>query len=111
MERFLSEQELARLSIAVNSEETKTGNPFPGAAIKLLLLTGCRKSEILTLVRGAVDFDNSCLRLSDSKTGAKIIFLNAPALAILLALPRESGNPQVIAGTRRGEGILEPPPN
>jgi integrase len=107
IERFLSEQELARLSVAINSEEAKTGNPFPAAAIKLLLLTGCRKSEILTLVWSEVDLENSCLRLSDSKTGAKIIFLNAPALVVLLTLPRESGNPQVIGGTRRGDGILQ----
>jgi integrase len=106
MERFLSEQELARLSLALERELADSGNPFATAAIKLLLLTGCRKGEILELEWQSVDFANRCLRLPDSKTGAKIVYLNAPALAVLQTLPRESNNPLVIGGTKKGQGIL-----
>ena len=53
----------------------------PAAAIKLLLLTGCRRSEILGLQWQHVDFERQCLRLPDSKTGAKVVYLNAPALS------------------------------
>lgn len=106
MERFLSEQELARLAEALEREVANGGNPFATAAIKLLLLTGCRKGEILALEWHAVDFSNSCLRLPDSKTGAKIVYLNAPALAVLQTLAREADNPLVIGGTKKGQGIL-----
>ena len=53
-----------------------------------------------------MDFSNSCLRLPDSKTGAKIVYLNAPALAVLKMIPRETNNPLVIGGTKKGQGIL-----
>jgi len=40
-----------------------------------------------------VDLGRSCLTLPDSKTGHKVIHLNAPARAVLEALPRVEGNP------------------
>src|SRR5262249_21421441 len=52
------------------------------------VLTGCRKSEILTLRWEWVDFERACLRLPDSKTGARLIPLGVPALQILARLPR-----------------------
>ena len=70
--------------------------------IKLLLLTGCRRSEILNLRWEHVDFEHQCLRLPDSKTGAKIVYLNAPALALLRELHRIENNPYVFVGTREG---------
>jgi integrase len=91
--------------VALESEFSDSGNPFATAAIKLLLLTGCRKGEILALEWGAVDFSDRCLRLPDSKTGAKIVYLNAPALVILQNLPREADNHLVIGGTRKGGGM------
>ena len=44
------------------------------------------------------------IRLPDSKTGAKTLYLNAPALAVLSELPRVEGNPFVIVGERKGGG-------
>ncbi|HLY54100.1 MAG TPA: tyrosine-type recombinase/integrase [Stellaceae bacterium] len=104
MERFLSEQEIARLAAACNAEVEASGNPFPAAAIKLLLLTGSRRSEIIKLEWPYVDAKpgRECLRLPDSKTGAKVVHLNHPATVVLQALPRVEGNPYVIAGTRKG---------
>jgi integrase len=72
-ERFLSEAEVAKLSDALASMETEAAiSPSAAAAVRLLLLTGCRKSEILTLRWDWVDPERKCLRLPDSKTGAKI---------------------------------------
>jgi integrase len=104
MQRFLSEQEIARLAAALHAEASASGNPFPVAAIKLLLFTGCRRSEIMDLRWEHVDFERGRegLRLPDSKTGEKTVHLNAPALALLNKLPRIKGNPFVIAGTRDG---------
>ena len=103
LERFLGESEIARLAQALDTEAQRSGNPFPAAAIKLLLLTGCRKGEIVDLLWDHVDFEHECLRLADSKTGAKVVYLNAPARALLRELPRLADNQRVIPG-RRAEG-------
>jgi integrase len=100
IERFLSEAEIGRLAAALDAEAKRTGNPFPSAAIKLLLFTGCRRGEIVNLRWEHVDFEHGCLRLPDSKTGAKVVYLNAPARALLQSLPRVEGNPRAIPGTR-----------
>lgn len=104
MERFLSADEFKRLAESLNAEVEKVGTPFPCAAIRLLMLTGCRKGEIIDLRWRDVDFDNRCLRLRDSKTGAKIIYLNNQALNVLNALPKTEGNPYVITGCKIESG-------
>lgn len=106
MERFLSDQEIARLAFALEAEANSINNPYPSAAIKLLLLTGARRGEILGLQWQNVDFDRKCLRLPDSKTGAKIIFLNGPATILLHSLPRLTGNLHVFPGSRSGGGFV-----
>jgi integrase len=104
VERFLSEEEIARLTEALDAEALRSGNPYPSAAIKLLLLTGCRRGEIVNLRWEHVDFERECLRLPDSKTGAKIVYLNAPARALLQELPHMADNPRVIPGMRADSG-------
>ncbi len=100
VERFWSEAEIAKLAAALEGEARRSGNPFPSTAIKLLLLTGCRRGEIVNLCWDHVDFDRECLRLPDSKTGAKIVYLNAPARALLQQLTHLADNPRVIPGMR-----------
>jgi integrase len=100
VERFLSGAEIARLAEALDAEALRTGGRYPSAAIKLLLLTGCRRGEIVNLRWEHVDFDHECLRLPDSKTGAKIVYLNASARALLRELLRLADNPRVIPGVR-----------
>ena len=46
------------------------------------------------------------MRLPDSKTGAKLIHLNEPAINLLRALPRMAGNPHVIAGKKDGASLV-----
>lgn len=111
-ERFLCLEEMQRLGDALTLAETE-GLPWnvdesaPGAkhlpapenrrarfdehsvaAIRLLLLTGARVREILDLEWRHVDWQRGMLRLSDSKTGAKVIVLGGAALAVLDGLPR-----------------------
>jgi integrase len=59
------------------------------AVIRLLAVTGCRRSEILNLKWSEVDFKASCLRLGDTKTGASLRPLPEPAHAILAHLKRD----------------------
>jgi integrase len=90
-ERFLSDAEVASLADALEkTEAAHSVSRTMAAAIRLLLLTGCRKNEILGLRWEWVDFERGCLRLPDSKTGAKVVPLAAAALEILAALPRTS---------------------
>jgi integrase len=105
IERFLSAGELAQLGEALTAAEHKGINPAMIAAIRLLLLTGCRKNEILGLRWDWVDNDRGLLRLPDSKTGARTVPLGAPALEILAGLPRREGCPWVLP-TAKGEGHL-----
>jgi integrase len=106
-ERYLSASELLRLGeVLAEAERTRTELPGALAAIRLLIFTGCRRGEILTLQWEHVDFENECLRLPDSKTGARTIHLNAPALEILSVVERQDGNPYVIVGGKPGAHLV-----
>ena len=100
-ERFLSATELQRLGGALEIAGASGVNPAAIAAIRLLILTGCRRGEILGLRWEWVDFEHGCLRLPDSKTGAKIVPVGAPALELLAEVPRHQGSPYVFAATVR----------
>lgn len=110
-ERFLTVEELGQLGDALREAETngipwevdearptakhapKIENrrtvfgPFAVAAVRLLLLTGCRLREVLQLKWSYIDFDRGMIFLPDSKTGRKPVVLNAPALAVLASVP------------------------
>jgi integrase len=87
-QRFLSGEELARLTTALASAEAAGANKHGLNVIRLLTLTGARKSEIEGLRWSEVDFTHDCLRLTDSKTGARVVPIGAAALAALGNLPR-----------------------
>ena len=71
------------------------------AAFRLLMLTGCRRNEILTLRWEDVDLHAGELRLRDAKTGAR----SPAARKVLATLPRLPDNPWVIAGPRPGRRL------
>jgi integrase len=103
-ERFLSAAEISRLGAVLDEEEPT--EPFVVLAIRLLLLTGARRDEVLTLRWSEVDVERGALRLADSKTGAKSIPLGPAVLALLSAAPRIAGNPYVIPGRRTGGRLV-----
>lgn len=106
-ERFLSTEELARLGeVLAEAERTRTASPSVIAAIRLLIFTGARLSEILALRWEHVDVEQACLWLPDSKTGAKVIYLSPPARDVLAGLERHDGNPYVIAGRKPGSHLV-----
>jgi integrase len=100
-ERFLGGEEIERLGAALAAVEG-IEHPSALAAIRLLLLTGARKSEILTLKWEHVDLGRGILRLPDSKTGAKTIALGGAAAVLLADLARCQDNPYVCWGNRSG---------
>ena len=100
-ERFLSDVEYQRLGTALKEIEvdgTETASAI--AAVRLLMLTGCRLSEIQKLRWQHVDLGAGELRLPDTKTGAKVVYLGDPAIAVLERIDRRDGNPWVIAGRK-----------
>lgn len=102
-ERMLSGDELARLGDALAAYK---GSPYVPAAIRLLIFTGARLSEILTMKWEWVDFERCEARLPDSKTGAKTLHLPPPAMEALASLPRVENNPFVIVGLRPGACLV-----
>lgn len=84
---FLSPAELARLATALTDAAARGANKHGLNVIRLLALTGCRKSEIEGLRWSEVDLQWSCLRLADSKTGSRVVPVGAAALAALTQLP------------------------
>ena len=73
------------------------------AIIRLLMLTGCRRNEILTLRWEHVDLDAAEIHLADGKTGARTVHLSPSAVRVLDVLPRRHGNPWVIPGNKPGK--------
>ena len=94
-ERFLSDEEIRRMSATLSAHANR--RPGQVAAIRLLLLTGCRRSEILTLRRS--DYREGHLFLPDSKTGPRNVPLNAGARRILERQP-ECGSAFVFPSPR-----------
>lgn len=83
-ERYLRPEELARLGEAMQKAETQgTERPEAIALLRLLLFTGARLGEIRTLRWEWIDLVARRLRLPDSKTGAKTIYLSEAALQVL----------------------------
>jgi len=107
-ERFLSPSELRRLAEILDAiEEERIELPSAIAAVRLLLLTGCRLNEIMKLRWEHVALKEAQLRLPDSKTGAKTVHLGEAAVAVLGSIQRQPFNQHVICGTLAGKPLTD----
>ena len=97
--RFLDAGELARLGRALDAHEARW--PEAVAAIRLLALTGCRRSEVLNLRWR--DIGEDALNLEDSKTGPRAVPLGEAARALVEALPGPR-TPDAFLFPRHAEG-------
>jgi integrase len=90
-ERYLSEVEFARLWRTLTAMQARDSHGQWGvhanaaAALKVIMLTGCRKREILQLRWSEVDSAGQCLHLADTKTGRRVVQLGAAALELIEA--------------------------
>ncbi|MBM3469148.1 MAG: DUF4102 domain-containing protein [Alphaproteobacteria bacterium] len=106
-ERFLLEEELARLDDVLKAQDSvKVTSPYSLAAIRMLMYTGCRLSEILTLKWEDVFLREGYIHLKDSKTGEKRIPLNESAKTVLASLSQEKGNPYIFVGSKPGTCLV-----
>lgn len=108
-ERFLSRAEYRRIGRALREVESSGAmHPPAAAAIRMLLLTGCRSGKVANLQWDDVDRASGHLRLRDSKTGPRTVLLAKEALAVLDGLERKPGNPWVFWGFGEGARIGSP---
>ena len=82
--RFLSRDEIACLHEALD-RQTRAGDRQQADIVRLLLLTGCRRGEILGLRWSEVQ--GGMLVLGDSKTGPRRVPLNVQARRVLERQP------------------------
>ena len=105
-ERFLTDAEFQRLGGVLDEMEAEGRlSPHAAAALRLLMLTGCRRNEILTLRWEDVHLQTQELHLTDSKTGPRTVSLSPEAAQVLASLPRLPGNPWVIPGAKPGQRL------
>jgi integrase len=123
-ERMLSPDELARLGDALRLAARGYPHDFKVmgrainrssaedwraiALIRLLIFSGARLQEVMTMRWAEIDEARGIARLPESKTGAKNVFLPAPALEVLSKLPRIDNNPYVLPGDRDGQHFNGP---
>lgn len=98
-ERFLNDDEIRRLSRVLDDKQDK--RPLLASLVRLLLLTGCRKSELLTLRWS--DYREGKLYLRDSKSGPRTVWLSSAARQVLDGLPRT--DTWVFPSSRRGRHV------
>ena len=102
-ERFLTPRELARLGRTLDIAPSKRlAWRHAAAAIRLLVLTGCRRNEIMGLAWDDLDFKAGEMRLADSKAGPRIVPMPPAAAEVLADLPRTPDNRWVFPGRKKG---------
>ena len=98
--RFLTPDEIRALGKVMR--ENKKVNSKGIAAVKALLLTGCRRNEILSLRSEWIDCANRCIRFEDTKTGAQLRPIGATAVKHLLS--QVGNNTAWVFPADRGDG-------
>ena len=99
LDRFLSREEIRQLHQVLDSRAHGSASETQQAdIIRLLLLTGCRKNEIVRLRRNEVKGDR--LELRDSKTGPRTVLLNTQAREIAGRRMQQGSSPWVFPSVR-----------
>ena len=102
-DRWVEPHELPKLAQEIDREQ----NIYVRSAFWLYLLTGVRKSELLTARWADVNLSDKQLRLPETKAGTvHYIPLSEPAVALLRDLPRLKGNPYVLPGAKTGGHLV-----
>jgi integrase len=106
-EKFLTQGEIQKLEEVLKMEESVGSlSPSTIAAIRLLLYTGCRLNEILTLKWKNVFLEEKYIYLKDAKNGERVVPLNQVCIDLLKKLKKQGETPYVLRGARLGKHIV-----
>lgn len=95
-ERYLSREELPRFLRALDEEDDR----LSVAALRMLLFTGCRREEVLSLKWEQVRMDEGRLFLPKTKNGrSRTVHLNAKAKEVLQDLQERRGQEERTSGS------------
>lgn len=98
-ERFLSQEETQRLLVAVEKSQNKQLKYI----VPLLLMLGCRKSELLNAEWKHFDLERNIWKIPQSKSGKpRHVPLSPAVLSLLQKLPRWDACPYVIPNPHTG---------
>ena len=105
-ERYLSQDELARLTAALAEYPNQTA----ANAIRLLLLTGARKGEALSATWGQLDLEAGVWTKPSAHTKQKKLHrvpLSAPAMQLLSEMKSNAASDHVFTGRAPGEPLQD----
>lgn len=102
-DRFVHPDELQSLHAAIEQEP----NRYASAAFLVLLLTGARRGEVLTMQWADLDLKQAIWRIPETKAGRPhTLPLARPVMKLLRLLPRQSGSPFVFPGRKPGAPLV-----
>jgi integrase len=105
-DRFLDADEVGRLLEQLDlADSTQILNVKATAAIRVLLFTGMRYSEVMNLRWRDIDEVKGCFRLADSKTGSRVIPYSTQVGEVLATLNRTTPDTLVFEGTKAGSPL------
>jgi len=106
-ERYLTQDEIVSLEQTLSkAEKEHLVSHSVIHAIRVLLMTGARLQEVLTMKWEYVDIENGKINLPDSKSGKKTIWLSDKARDYIDAIPHKRGNPYIFVGQRSGSPLV-----
>ncbi|AWC20857.1 Prophage CP4-57 integrase [Aminobacter sp. MSH1] len=105
-DRRLTEQEYRELGAILRKARKNDAFGTSVAVIRFLALTGCRRSEVVSLKWAEVDEENSCLRFDDSKEGASVRPVGLSVLDMTDGLRTDEPGTFVFPGTVEGKSLV-----
>lgn len=103
-ERFLTPEEIQRFQEGLAQDR----NQVAASALRLLLLTGLRRNEVVKARWEQVDLDAGLLHLPHTKTGARYAVLNSAAQELIASLPSRGVDPWLFPGAKEGKPLENP---
>ncbi len=102
-DRFLSPDELKKIVESIKQEQ----DPWVKGAFIAMILTGQRKTEVLSMRWQDLDMEQGVWRIGDTKAGRPhYVPMPHPVISMLSVIPRMKGNPHVFCGRTRGGRLV-----